>query len=129
MKGIRIALLGIAILLGSTTAARAQVVRGTIPDQAGRGRGAMQMNGIELTEAQKSKLDEIQRKYQPQMTALRDEMNGGGDRQELFKKVGALRERSAAEIRAILTPDQQAVFDKNIAEQKARFEQMQRRTP
>jgi Spy/CpxP family protein refolding chaperone len=129
MKGIRIALLGTAILLGSTTVARAQVVRGTIPDQAGRGRGAMQMNGIELTEAQKSKLDEIQRKYQPQMTALRDEMNGGGDRQELFKKVGALRERSAAEIRAILTPDQQAVFDKNIAEQKARFEQMQRRTP
>jgi Spy/CpxP family protein refolding chaperone len=129
MKGIRIALLGTAILLGTAAVARAQVVRGTMGDQGGRPRGGMQMNGIELTDMQKVKLDEIQRKYQPEMASLRDQMNAGGDRAELMKKAMALRERSAGEIRAILTADQQTVFDKNMAEQKARFEQMQRRTP
>jgi Spy/CpxP family protein refolding chaperone len=128
MKGIRIALLGTAILLGTATVARAQV-RGTIGDQGGRARGGMQMNGIELTEAQKMRLEEIQRRYQPEMMSLRDQINAGGDRAELMKKAMALREKSAGEIRAILTPDQQTVFDKNMAEQKAHFEQMQRRAP
>lgn len=129
MKAIHVALLGTAILLGTAASAHAQVVRGTISDQGGRARGGMQMNGIELTEAQKLKLEEIQRKYQPEMASLRDQMNGGGDRAELMKKAMALRERSAADIRAILTPDQQSVFDKNMAEQKARFEHMQHRAP
>ncbi|HEY2026170.1 MAG TPA: Spy/CpxP family protein refolding chaperone [Gemmatimonadaceae bacterium] len=127
MKGIRIALLGTAILLGTAAVAPAQIVRGTIGEQGGRPRGGMQMNGIELTDAQKTKLDEIQRKYQPEMLSLREQVNAGGDRAELMKKAMALRERSAGEIRAILTPDQQTVFDKNMAEQRARFEQMQQR--
>jgi Spy/CpxP family protein refolding chaperone len=127
MKGIRIALLGTAILLGTASVAPAQIVRGTIGEQGGRPRGGMQMNGIELTDAQKTKLDEIQRKYQPEMLSLREQVNAGGDRAELMKKAMALRERSAGEIRAILTPDQQTVFDKNMAEQRARFEQMQQR--
>jgi Spy/CpxP family protein refolding chaperone len=127
MKGIRIALLGTAILLGTAAVAPAQIVRGTIGEQGGRPRGGMQMNGIELTDAQKTRLDEIQRKYQPEMLSLREQVNAGGDRAELMKKAMALRERSAGEIRAILTPDQQTVFDKNMAEQRARFEQMQQR--
>ena len=120
MKAIRIALLGTALLIGGATIASAQ--------GAQRGRGTP-MNGIELTEAQKAKLDEIQKKYQPEMMELRDQMMNGGDRNELMKKGMALREKSGSEIRAILTPDQQAVWDKNAAELKAKMEQMQRQTP
>ena len=40
----------------------------------------------------------------------------------MVKKSAALRERSSAEIRAILTADQQGVFDKHTAEIKARME-------
>jgi Spy/CpxP family protein refolding chaperone len=40
-----------------------------------------------------------------------------------------LRENSAKEIRAILTPEQQVVFDKNMAEQKARMEERQKQGP
>ena len=39
-------------------------------------------------------------------------------------KMQALRDKMSPEVRAILTADQQAVYDKNVAEQKARMEQL-----
>lgn len=120
MKAIRIAAVAAVLLIGSATLASAQ---------GGQRGSGTQMNGIELTEAQKAKLDEIQKKYQPEMIALREQMRSGGDRGELMKKGMSLREKSGAEIRAILTPDQQVVWDKNVAELKARMEQMQRQAP
>ena len=48
------------------------------------------LNGIELTDAQKAKVDEIQAKYQPEMQAIRESMQSGGDRAEaLPEDVGA----------------------------------------
>jgi Spy/CpxP family protein refolding chaperone len=125
MKAIRIAALVAALLVGSAAIASAQGAM----QQGGQGRRNMQLDGIELTDAQKTKLDEIQKKYQPEMMALRDEMRNGGDRAELMKKGVALRDKSSAEIRAILTPDQQVVFDKHTAEMKSRMEQAQRQAP
>jgi Spy/CpxP family protein refolding chaperone len=123
MKAIRIAALVAALLISSAAIASAQ---GAMQQQGGQGRRNMQLDGIELTDAQKSKLEEIQKKYQPEMMALRTEFQNGGDRAELMKKSVALRDRSSAEIRAILTADQQTVFDKHTAEMKARMEQAQR---
>jgi|ERR1700730_3066225 Spy/CpxP family protein refolding chaperone len=122
MKAIRIAAFIAALLIGSAAIASAQ---GAV-QQGGQARRNMQLDGIELTDAQKLKLEEIQKKYHPEMMALRTEFQNGGDRAELMKKSAALRERSSTEIRAILTPDQQVVFDKHTAEMKARMEQAQR---
>jgi Spy/CpxP family protein refolding chaperone len=122
MKAFRIAALVAALLIGGAAIASAQGAM----QQGGQGRRNMQLDGIELTDAQKSKLEEIQKKYQPEMMALRTEFQNGGDRAELMKKSVALRDRSSAEIRAILTADQQVVFDKHTAEMKARMEQAQR---
>jgi Spy/CpxP family protein refolding chaperone len=125
MKAIRIAALGVALLAGSAAVAGAQA--GTqAPAQQGGGRGGFNrsMNGIELTDAQKAKVAEIQAKYQPEMQAIRESMQGGGDRAEAFKKIQALNDKRNPEIRAVLTPEQQTIFDKNLAEQKARMEQM-----
>ena len=122
MKAIRTAALVAALLIGGAAIASAQGAM----QQGGQARRNMQLDGIELTDAQKVKLEEIQRKYQPEMQALRSEFQNGGDRAELMKKSAALRDRSSAEIRAILTPDQQVVFDKHTAEMKARMEQAQR---
>jgi Spy/CpxP family protein refolding chaperone len=122
MKAIRIAALVAALLIGGAAIASAQGAM----QQGGQARRNMQLDGIELTDAQKVKLEEIQKKYQPEMMALRTEFQNGGDRAELMKKSAALRERSSAEIRAILTADQQVVFDKHTAEMKARMEQAQR---
>jgi Spy/CpxP family protein refolding chaperone len=125
MKAIRIAALGVALLAGGAAVAGAQA--GTqAPTQQGGGRGGFNrsMNGIELTDAQKAKVAEIQAKYQPEMQAIRESMQGGGDRAEAFKKMQALNDKRNPEIRAVLTPEQQTIFDKNLAEQKARMEQM-----
>ena len=99
MKAIRIVALVAALLIGGAAVASAQGAM----QQGGPGRRNMQLDGIELTEAQKVKLEEIQKKYQPEMMALRTEFQNGGDRADLMRKSGALRDRSSAEIRAILT--------------------------
>jgi Spy/CpxP family protein refolding chaperone len=119
MKAFRIAALSAALLIAAAAMASAQ------GGQMGGRRTGMQMNGIELTDAQKVKREEIQRKYEPDMVKLHDEMMNGGDRTELRKKFMAIQEKAGAEIRAILTPDQQVVWDKNMTEMKARVEQRQ----
>jgi Spy/CpxP family protein refolding chaperone len=124
MKAIRIAALVAALLIGGAAIASAQGAT----QQGGQNRRNM-LDGIELTDAQKVKLEEIQKKYQPEMMALRTEFQNGGDRAELMKKSSGLRDRQSAEIRAILTADQQVVFDKHTAELKARMEQAQRQPP
>ncbi len=134
MKGIRIASLGIALVIGSAAMASAQTATPAPqqhggPGMGGRGRGGMQMNGIELTDEQKAKLADINTRYQPDMMKLRDDMQAGGDRATLMKNMNELRTKMGADIRAVLTVDQQAIFDKNAAEMKARMEQMQRQAP
>ena len=129
MKAIRIAALGVALLAGSAAVAGAQAGTQAPAQQGGPGGGGRggfnrSLNGIELTDAQKAKVAEIQAKYQPEMQAIRESMQGGGDRAEAFKKMQDLNDKRNPEIRAVLTPEQQAIFDKNLAEQKARMEQM-----
>lgn len=127
-KVFRMAALGAALLIGGATLAQAQA-GGAQQQGERRGGRNMELNGIELTDAQKVKLDEIQKKYQPEMSELRNQMMNGGDRAELMKKIVDLREKSAKDIRAILTPEQQVVFDKNLAEQRARMQQRQQQGP
>ena len=129
MKAIRIAALGVALLAGTTAIAGAQATTPAPAQQGGPGGGGRggfnrTMNGIELTEAQKTKVGEIQAKYQPELQAIRESMQGGGDRAAAFTKMQAVRDKMNPEIRAVLTADQQVIFDKNLAEQKARMEQM-----
>lgn len=128
MKAIRIAALGVALLAGSTAIAGAQAATQPPTQQGGPGGGRggfnRAMNGIELTDAQKTKVAEIQAKYQPDLQAIRESMQGGGDRAAAFTKMQAIRDKMNPEIRAVLTAEQQAIFDKNLAEQKARMEQM-----
>ena len=128
MKAIRIAALGVALLAGSTAVAGAQAATQAPTQQGGPGGGRggfnRTMNGIELTDAQKTKVAEIQAKYQPDLQAVRDAMQGGGDRAAAFTKMQAIPDKMNPEIRAVLTAEQQAIFDKNLAEQKARMEQM-----
>jgi Spy/CpxP family protein refolding chaperone len=125
MTAIRIAALGVALLAGSAAVAGAQAATQAPTQQGGRRGGFNRsLNGIELTEAQKAKVAEIDAKYAPELTAVRESMQGGGDRAEAFKKMQAINEKRNPEVRAVLTAEQQAIFDKNLAEQKARMEQM-----
>ena len=124
MKAIRVVALGALLLIAGAVTARAQ---GGVSQQGQGGRRPDRLlDNMMLTESQKSRIEAITRKYQPEIQAIYESMNNGGDRTDARNKMVALRDRMQPEIRAVLTPDQQAIFDKNAAEQKARLEQMMR---
>ena len=124
MKAIRIATLAAALCVGMTSVAAAQ---GTEPQGQGQGRGermgGMLLKEINLTDAQKAQVKTIRDKYVPQLQELRkaSQATGGPPDEATRTKMMDIQNKQAADIRAILTADQQATFDKNLAEMKARM--------
>ena len=134
MKILRVAALGVSLVVGSSIAASAQSVPpaggGAMQQGGGRGnRPNLQMKDITLTAEQQARVDEINRKYMPEMQAIRDAMQGGGDRAESMKKMGDLRSKMAPEVRAILTAEQQVVYDENAADMKAAADARAKQAP
>ena len=141
MSWIKMAVAGIALCAGASVASAqgtppANAPQGAPQGQAGpreggRGRG-MQMlfEGITLTDAQQKQVQDISEKYRGQMRELMPNGFQGGPPDDATRaKMDALRTRQNADIRAILTADQQAIFDKNVADAKKRREQMGNRPP
>jgi Spy/CpxP family protein refolding chaperone len=124
MKGIRIAMLGLALVMGSTVAS----AQGGGGGGGGRGgRPNPMMVGITPSEEQAAKITEIRAKYADDMAAARTLSQT--DRPAGMKKNAEISAKMNADIRAILTPDQQAVFDKNGAVQKARMDSIAKTMP
>jgi Spy/CpxP family protein refolding chaperone len=98
--------------------------------QAGRGGGMSRMLfvGINLTDAQKDQVQKINDKYRAERQALMPAggMQAGPPNDATRAKMMELSTKSQAEYRAILTADQQNIFDKNVADMKARMEQRQK---
>ena len=138
MSWIRLALTG-AALVSVASVASAQYPQGGPPQggppgqggpQAGRGGGSrMLFNGIDLTDAQKDQVQKIMEKYRAERQALMPAGGGapsGPPDEATRAKMKELSEKSQTEYRAILTADQQKVFDKNVADMKERMEQRQK---
>jgi Spy/CpxP family protein refolding chaperone len=125
MKVIRIATLAAALCVGMTTVAAAQgaAPQGQGEMRRGGGMGGMLLKDINLTDAQKAQIKTIREKYLPQQMELRKSAQavGGPPDEATRAKMTDLTNKQAAEIRAILTADQQPVFDKNLAEMKERM--------
>ncbi len=128
MKVIRIATLAAALCVGITSAAAAQ---GTEPPQQGQGEmrrgggmGGLLLKDIDLTDAQKAQVKAIREKYAPLQLELRKSVQATGSPPDeaTRTKMMDLQSKQAAEIRAVLTADQQATFDKNLAEMKSQME-------
>jgi len=127
MKRLVMVFAATALVAGSAAVAQAQGPAG----QGGPGGGRMVMNAqrmtemlfkdITLTADQQAKLKEVQEKYDPQMAKMREEMmaarqSGQQLGPEAMQKMQALRTEQRDAMRAILTPEQQVTFDKNVAE-------------
>ena len=123
-----------ALLLAGTTGALAVTAAPAAaqPPEGGRGGGrgqAMMQNmlfeGITLTDAQKAKVDSIRAASREKMMAERGNAGGPPD----SATMAARRERMQAErtaLRAVLTADQQATFDKNVLAMEERMRTMRR---
>jgi len=130
MSWIRLSIASVAFLAVASVAG-AQAPQGG-PPQGGaggaQGRAARMtqrlFTGIDLTDAQKAQIAKIGEKYQAEREALRPaggEQAGPPD-STTRGKMDDIRTKSNAEYRAVLTTDQQAIFDKNVADMKARME-------
>ena len=84
----------------------------------------MMLNGIALSSDQQRDIDAIRTKYRVQMEQARQD--AGGDRAAMRERVQPLMEKQQAEIRSVLNSDQQAQFDHNVAEMRARMQQGRR---
>ena len=86
--------------------------------------------GIELTAAQQEQLQNITQKYAAEKQAVRPagERQKGADEATRAKMLD-LTTRAQADYRAILTPDQQVIYDKNAALIKERLEKRREGRP
>ena len=80
----------------------------------------MMFKGIELTADQKTKVEAIQKQQQADMQGIDRQAPDGRE------KMTALRNKTNDAIKAVLTPDQQKVFDANREEMQ---KMMQNRPP
>jgi protein CpxP len=128
MKAIRIATLAIALCAGMTSVAAAQgqpePKEGQGEMRRGGGMGGMLLKDITLTDAQKEQVKTIREKYVPRQLELRKavQATGGPPDDATRAKMTELQSQQSAEIRAILTPDQQKTFDNNLHEMKERMD-------
>lgn len=115
MKRIRVFALLAGLAVFGAPAAHAQGGGGG--GQGGRGRQMeMMMQGITLTDAQKASVDSIGQAFRAQMPAMTP--GTPPDSATRAKRTEVMQKQSAA-IRAVLTPDQQKVFDKNVETMRA----------
>ena len=97
--------------------------------------------GIELSSAQRARVDSIHSKYRNESRSLREEMapamkdaraaRQSGDSAKIKEarqnmsasrdKMMALRKQELAEVRGVLTPKQQPTFDKNLSNLQSRM--------
>jgi Spy/CpxP family protein refolding chaperone len=82
------------------------------PGGSGRAEQAL-LRGITLSADQQQRVDAIRARYRSQMEQARQ--GSGGDRTQMR----TMMEKQQAEIRAVLTPDQQVQFDQNAADARA----------
>jgi protein CpxP len=128
MKVIRIATLAFAVCAGMTSVAAAQGQpegqQGQGGMRRGGGMGGMLLKDITLTDAQKDQIKTIREKYVPKQLELRKavQATGGPPDEATRAKMTELQTQQSAEIRAILTPDQQKTFDHNLHELKERMD-------
>jgi Spy/CpxP family protein refolding chaperone len=81
---------------------------------------AMALQGITLTAVQQAKVDSITAKTRAQMPAVTP---GTPPSDADRAKIRSLSMASVQEVRTVLTPDQQAIYDKNVAQMQQMMQQ------
>jgi Spy/CpxP family protein refolding chaperone len=88
------------------------------PGGFGRADQALLRN-ITLSADQQQRIDTIRTRYRTQMEQLRGQ--NSGDRDANRTQMRTIMEKQQAEIRDVLTADQQRVFDQNVADMRSRM--------
>lgn len=116
----KLAMVALAVLCMGGTASVAAAQGGGMGG-GGRGRGPAidrwisQPTAITLTADQQKKFDSLKTAMTEESAKLREEMQSGGDMADMRTKMQTMNKKYEDAVRAMLTPEQQKVFDENIA--------------
>ncbi len=113
-----------AAVLALLVAANAAEAQGGGGARGGGGRGDpaqmlqrqidARMEGITLSDAQKATIDSLSKVMVTEQTKARESMGAGGDMQAMREKMMELNTKFYADVRGVLTTEQQAKFDENV---------------
>lgn len=114
MRAMRFLSAMMLVLVATTAQAQGGQGGGGMGQGQGQGRmNEMLFKDITLTDVQKAKVDSIQAAGREQMRAM---MQAGGMQDPANReKMMEMRKKQNADIRAVLTAEQQVTFDKNLA--------------
>lgn len=133
MTSFRTLALGAILTVALSATAQAQDPRPAGQPMGGPGGQRMSMadralEGITLDDAQKARKDSIEKAWAPKLGEAREAMRAaresGGDMQAAGAKMRELQSKMVEEIKAVLTEEQKAAFDKNVEAMRARMQQM-----
>ena len=110
---MRFAILG-AVIVGLATTGAAQQSPQTARDRA------MLFAGIDLTPAQKARLDTLWAAHEREAAPIRERMRADPSDTTVRAARDLMHARMMERVRAVLTPEQQVVFDRNRARLEAR---------
>jgi Spy/CpxP family protein refolding chaperone len=117
----RTAFLTIGLMLGGLSAAHAQGQgQGQSPSEFQQRRMQMMFKDITLTPAEQAKVDSIMGVYRAKMPPRTP---GSAPDSAAMAARRTVMEKQNADIRAVLTKDQQPVFDKNLQDMNAMMQQ------
>lgn len=125
MLRIRTLALGAAMIVGFAGAATAQSTQGdrssrrAMRQQGADAQGRL-LQGITLTDAQKAEVKTINERHRTELRAIRQ----GAGRPDSAQRAATreLARKHHQQLRAVLTPEQQATFDRNVAAAVDRWE-------
>ena len=117
MKMLRISALGAALVLAVAPMANAQAGGGSGGGRGGARMMEMLFKGIDLTDAEKAQVDSIQTAYRAKMPARTP---GQAPDPSARSAMRENMQKETADLRNVLTADQQKVFDKNVEEMRNR---------
>jgi Spy/CpxP family protein refolding chaperone len=134
MNWIKMAVAGLALCASASVASAQGAPPAGAPPQGGQqggpgmrgGRGmAMLFEGITLTEAQQTKVDSITAAYRAERQKMMPNGMGGPPDEGMRAKMMEMMNKQNADIRAVLTADQQKTFDANVEKRKQMMQQRQ----
>ena len=127
MRIARIATMAIALCAASASIASAQRPDSMPPGGRRGGMGPNLLAGITLTDQQQAQVKAIREKYAPQRMEIRNALRSSGMAPDSATraKMQGITDAETADIRAVLTAEQQKVLDKNVVEARERMKNRQ----
>ncbi len=118
----KIGFLLIALIMG-TMVGTAQNWQNSTPEEMAKRQTDQIKEKCGLDKAQEKKVYDLQLESSKKMAKMRDEMQGGGDRDAMRDKMAKMRDEQNKEMKKILTADQYTKYEKYLEERRAARQQ------